>query len=198
MVAQEIKASEELRNGLRHTAGDVDLGASEDRSLITDVTVAPNGETITVELVWGRFIFHSEWLHDAEMENGPSKRAVHSFFSKKDTPHILQAGVCGEGLDTNLEVKWSNGTSTRFPAIWLFAYAPLVTKKEGDGRGVTETAQAGWLTDELNIPEFSYNEIFPENTETAGFAALKERIYRAILHKSACGIIKIVDLPPPA
>ena len=70
-----------------------------------------------------------------------------------------------------------------------------MAKKEGDGRGITETAQASWLADELNIPEFFYNKIFSENIETANFATLKERIYRAILHKSACSIIKIVDLP---
>ncbi|KAI9775070.1 MAG: hypothetical protein M1839_001462 [Geoglossum umbratile] len=167
--------------------------SDESSGLIIDVRMSPDGESLTVEFRDATFTFHSQWLHDTQMDDGPYKENVADTYTNKNSfAQIQNVNVSGRGIKTTLEVSWNDGKTARIPSIWLRVYAPLVARHHGN-----ETAQTalripkGWLTDTLVIPEIAYDEIFPKISQETAL-----RIYEAILHESFPGVLKVTNLPP--
>lgn len=155
--------------------------------------ISQTGHSINVKLHDKTFTFHSQWLHDAQCDDGPYKQATDTYACKGSFNEIQNAQVSGHGVKSALEVSWKNGKTTRFPVIWLQIYAPLVAKQHS-----SETTQEswqvskGWRVDSLNMPEISHDEIFPEIS-----IATACRIYETLVHDDFPGILKVTNLPPP-
>jgi trimethyllysine dioxygenase len=162
-------------------------------SKITAVRTSPTGKFVTVEFYDAIFMFHSQWLHDAQTDDGPYKQVADTYTHKNSFVEIRNASASGHGIKTVLEVSWKDGKTTRFPSVWLRVYAPLVAEHHGN-----KTAQKdlqipkGWLVNTLAMPEISYTEIFPEISQAAAL-----RIHEIVVHDSFPGILKITNLPPP-
>lgn len=152
-----------------------------------------DGKTITVHFNNCVFKFHSQWLHDAQVDDGPSKDDQHVFTQKKPQAHIQSANVTDPGTRSTLNVTWNDGRTTSFPEIWLRALAPLVAKVI-ESEVIDMKSPNGWLANNLAITEISYHDIFPRTTSST---PTHERIFDALLQDSSAGIIKIVDLPSP-
>jgi trimethyllysine dioxygenase len=165
--------------------------------LITGVRISSNGESVMVEFHDGTFTFHTQWLHDAQVDNGPAKDAAEAFLQNPLTVRIQNASIAGHGVRTTLYVTWNDGHTSKFPAIWLRAFAPLVAKRHGEDAVRESNPLKGWLTNTLTIPEISYAEIFPENSTSEMSPTTAAWVYDALLHESAAGIVKVVGLPAP-
>ncbi|MCJ1251469.1 Gamma-butyrobetaine dioxygenase [Trapelia coarctata] len=161
--------------------------------VVKNIRTASSGEFLTVEFQDGTFTFHSQWLHDAQVEDGPYKQVGDTYTYKHHMAEITEASIAGQGTKTTLDVTWNDGKTAQFPSVWLRVHAPLVAKREGD----ETTHQAwkipqGWLPDSFSIPEISYSEVFPKISDTT-----KLHIYETLVHESFPGLLKITDLPEP-
>ena len=174
-----------------------DIPSNKPSSLVTDVRTSPDGESVTIQFHDTTFTFHSQWLHDAQVDNGPSRDAAEVYSQKLSTGRILNSSIGGHGVRTTLHVTWDDGRTTQFPATWLRVYAPLIAKHHGPDAAQDPNAVKGWLKNTLTIPEISYTEIFPENSASEISHTTADWIYDALLHESAAGIVKVIGLPAP-
>ena len=154
-------------------------------------------DSLTIAFHDATFTFHAQWLHDAQVDNGPSKDAIHVFTQKVQVARIKATNLTGQGVRSSVAIAWDDGSVSSFPSIWLRVFAPLVAKCHYHVPGRIPEISSGWLPSTLKIPEFSFAEIFPEDPNSETFGETKEQIYDAILRQSSAGIIKVVDLPEP-
>jgi trimethyllysine dioxygenase len=168
------------------------LPIDQPSSRIVAVTMSPTGECITVQFADATFTFHSQWLHDAQTDDGPYKQVANTYTHKTSFVEIQTARSSGCGIETTLEVFWKDGRSTRFPSVWLRVYAPLVAKHH-DNKPAPKRLRIpkGWRVDTLDMPEISFNEIFPEIPDTTAL-----RICEVLLDDSSPGILRVTNLPP--
>lgn len=161
--------------------------------LQTDATL----EALNIDFQDASFTFHAQWLHDAQVDTNPSKDSDEVFSRKVAEARIQRASLIGTGVQSAVQITWTDGSKSSFPAIWLRAMAPLVAKRRDVETRTSEINPTGWLADELAVPEVSYRDLFPENNSLLpeDLDAAKERILDAVLLKSALGIVKVVDLP---
>lgn len=165
------------------------------RGPIQNVDILADGQLLQIQFEDGTFTFHSQWLHDAEVEDGPSKPAVHVYTQTPPEALISSAGSSGVGANTVLHVEWNDRRAAKFPALWLRVYALLVAK---DQRGaVSPHIQKGWLASDLRIPEIQYSDIFPLESIGGKSYKFRARVYDLLLSDSSSGIIKVVGLPDP-
>jgi trimethyllysine dioxygenase len=174
-----------------------DIPSNKPSDLITGVRTTPNGESVTVEFHDATFTFHTQWLHDARVDNGPAKDAVEAFLQNTLIARIRNTRIAGHGVRMTLIVTWNDGCISQFPAIWLRVYAPLVAKRHGEDAARESNAPKGWLRNTVTIPEISYAEIFPGNSTSEMSPTTAAWVYDALLHESAAGIVKVVGLPAP-
>jgi trimethyllysine dioxygenase len=172
---------------------DTNIPIKTPSSEITAVRTSSTRKFVTIEFPDATFTFHSQWLHDAQTDDGPYKQVADTYTHKNSFVEVQNASISGHGIKTTLDVSWKDGRSTRFPSLWLRVYAPLVAEHHGN-----ETAQKelqipkGWLVHTLKMPEISFSEIFPEVS-----CATALRIHEILVHDSFPGILKVTDLPPP-
>jgi trimethyllysine dioxygenase len=167
-------------------------------SLIIGFEASPCGESLTITFFHDTtFTFHAQWLHDAQVDNGPSKDATDVFTQKIPVARIRDINLAGQGVRSGLDVTWDDGSTSCFPAIWLQVFAPLVAKSHDRARERRPETPRGWLPPTLEIPEFSFTDIFPQDPNSEPSNETKERIYDSLLRESAAGIIKVVGLPDP-
>ena len=166
-------------------------------NLITCVRTSRKGESVTVEFHDATFTFHAQWLHDAQVDNGPAKQATEVYSLKPLAAQIRKICIAGHGARTTLDVTWSDGQTSRFPATWLRVYAPVVAKHHGMDAIQDLDTPKGWLVNTLTIPEIAYTEIFPENSTSEMSQKTAAWIYDILLHESGPGIVKVVGLPDP-
>jgi alpha-ketoglutarate-dependent taurine dioxygenase len=180
------KVSDRFANG-----GESSISRSS--SKVTGVEKSSTGQFVAVEFAGETFTFHSQWLHDAQVDDGPYKQATNTYACKSSLNEVQKAVVGGHGSESTVEVSWKDGKVSRFPSVWLRVYAPLVANSHSNE--TTEKAlqiPQGWLVNTLKMPEISYSKIFPEISVTTACC-----IYEILVHESFPGILKIVDLPPP-
>lgn len=172
---------------------DTNMSSKNHSCLITDVQKSVNGDLLTIAFHDATFTFHSQWLHDAQVEAGPYKLVADTYTHKASFAEIRTASASGNGIKTTLEVVWNDGKTARFPSVWLRVYAPLVAAHHTD-EPAQEDLQIpkGWLVHSLTMPGISYAEIFPEISTTVAL-----RIYETLVHESFPGILKITNLPAP-
>jgi trimethyllysine dioxygenase len=172
---------------------DTNISASTLSSLIAAVRTSPTRKFVTIEFHDATFTFHAQWLHDAQMDDGPYKKTADTYTHKHSDVEIQNANASGHGINSAVEISWNDGRTTRFPSIWLRVYAPLVAKHHGDNTAQKDLQiPKGWLASTLAMLEISYTEIFPEVSDRAAL-----RIYETLVHDSFPGILKITNLPPP-
>lgn len=164
--------------------------------IIRDAALLFNGRLLQIQFQDGAFTFHSQWLHDAEVENGPSKPATHVYTQVVADSTIQSVKKSGKGFSIVLHVTWDDGKSATFPALWLRVYAPLVAKEEAP-RSPNKSVQHGWLADELRIPEIRYADILALGSNDAESFEERFNIYELLLSDTSSGIIKVVSLPEP-
>lgn len=148
-----------------------------------------------VELTFGDgvYMFRSQWLYDAEVDNSPVKNANEVFIRTQEGNRAWSAEPCVDDLGASLYVQWDDGKSAKFPAIWLRSY---VNAMAGTLGGLQSDHQPrGWLAPELVIPEIQCRDIVAQ-AGTPSQAALS-KIYSMLLPEDSPGIIKIVGLPQP-
>ena len=151
-----------------------------------------NGHAIKLDFQDTAFIFHAQWLYDANCDTGPSRTAVNTYCSKGPAAQIIQAHV-GTAA-TAQEIKWQDGSMSSFPALWLRAMGPLVGK--ACWKTCSQQAEEpGWEATTLKIPSVDYHEIFAPTED--GCIATAERVLDILLMNRDTGIIKVTRLPPP-
>jgi len=169
-------------------------------SLIQKCEVSDKGDLISLAFhnEGSVFTFHSQWLHDARCDHGSSRVASQALCERPGAMHIENAAVSGSGAGSSLNIQWSDGTASLFPAIWLRALAPTVAKSshsesihDSPGRPKIPT---GWLAKDLAIPEISYQALLGSG-DSQSFVYAKEWILDTILRHPGPGIVKITDLP---
>ena len=160
---------------------------------VNEVRTASSGELLTIEFQDETFTFHAQWLNDAQVEDGPYKQFADTYSTKKTMAKIVKAGTSGQGIKTMVDVTWDDGRVAQFPSLWLRVHSPLVAKREGN-EAIPEDLRIpqGWLTEDIKIPEMSYNEIYPTISDTT-----KLRIYEILVHESFPGLLRITDMPQP-
>ena len=163
-------------------------------NLVTDAKASSKGDTLAVDFNDATFTFHSQWLHDAQVDNGPSKNADDAYSRMTSSALIEEAKVSGRGVKTTVSITWNDGWKTTIPAVWLRVYAPLVAKRHAVDTDPKTSSPTGWLVDTLKIAEVSYADIFAESETSEKVAEL---ICETILGKHSPGILKVVNLPPP-
>jgi trimethyllysine dioxygenase len=161
------------------------------------VEMAPNLEAVTIAFQDSSFTFHAQWLHDAQVDDGPSKDDANVFSRKVPIAQTLRTSLTGTGAQSVVNMTWNDGSTSSFPAIWLRAMAPLVAKRSDLGAATRPDSPAGWLANMLVIPEVSYSDLFPQNAVPQVLNAAKERVLDAVLQDSTVGIVKVVGLPAP-
>jgi len=176
---------------------DIDLSASTTGHLVHRVGTAANFEAVTIDFQDASFTFHAQWLHDAQVDDGPSKDDSLVFSRKVPKAQVRRTQLTGTGAKSIVDMTWNDGSTTSFPAIWLRALAPLVAKSGYLGAAVASDSPTGWLANELSIPEVSYSDLFPENSVPEVLNAAKERVLDSVLLDSTVGIVKVVGLPAP-
>jgi len=168
------------------------LPTGQPSSRIVAVTTSPTGEYVTIQFGDATFTFHSQWLHDAQTDDGAYRQASDTYTHKISLVEIQAARSSGHGIENTLEIFWKDGRSTRFPSIWLRVYAPLVANHhEKEPKPKALRIPKGWQVNTLNMPEISYNDIFPEIPDTTSL-----RICEILLDNSAPGILRVTNLPP--
>ncbi|MCJ1472473.1 hypothetical protein MMC13_001121 [Lambiella insularis] len=159
--------------------------------VVNNVQTASSGEFMTVEFQDATFTFHAQWLHDAQVDDGPYKQVADSYTFKKSMANITEVRIGGQGIRTTVDVTWNDRKMSQFPSIWLRVHAPLVAKHEGNETTHQDLQiPQGWLPKDFSIPEISYSEIFPKTSD-----ATKLRIYEILVHESFPGLLRITDLP---
>jgi trimethyllysine dioxygenase len=160
-------------------------------------TLSPGGEDVTLHFADGTFTFHSRWLHDAAVDKAVSKTSDQVFLTKLACPRIESIRTTANSMTADLEICWTDKEVSLLPVAWLRVCAPLVAKQHGRAVGTTESEQSAWMAHNVDIPKFSYLDIFPKHATPDRLDAIKEKIYNVLLQDSKVGIIKVVDLPPP-
>lgn len=164
---------------------------------ITEIQISPSGDSVTISFHDGVFRFHSQWLHDAQVDEGPSKIANEVFTQIKSTFSAQAAAISGTGFKTRVNIQWNDGKASSFPGPWLRVFAPLVAKRLDDFEANEKSQEVildkGWQTPNLEIPEVWFEDIVDcfENPRT------KAAIFDLLLQPDSAGIIKIVGLPEP-
>lgn len=153
-----------------------------------------NDESLKIEFLDISFIFHAQWLFDAKCDEGASRSAVTAYTRAAAGTQIKRASIVGESLQTTVNVVWSDGTASHFPALWLRVMGPIVAKSDVPEVANTPIISPGWMAHELEIPCFSYAEIFAETEKDCDAAAVQ--ILNELLGEFTPGIVKITDLPP--
>jgi trimethyllysine dioxygenase len=168
-------------------------------SLIKGAETSLNREVLEITFHDSTYQFHAQWLHDAQVDNGPSKDASDVFSQKGPKAFIQDIRLVGTGTQSALQVAWYDGTTTSFPAIWLRALAPIVGKLQRDSAQIAKKTKSSqnWLANTIQIPTVSYSELFPDTTTPDALQASTEDVFDTLLQDSAIGIVKIVNLPEP-
>ena len=152
-----------------------------------------DGHAIKLDFHYAPFIFHGQWLHDANCDTGPSRTAVNTYCSKAPGTQIIEAHVSTAA--TTQEIRWRDGSMSSFSALWLRVMGPLV----GKARWKTCSQQAGepegWEATTLKILSVDYHEIFAPTEDRCMAAA--ERVLDILLMNPGTGIIKVTGLPAP-
>lgn len=159
-----------------------------------------HGNKVTVEFPDATFTFHAQWLHDARCDDGAARNAASAICQQPiSTVHVEKVYLSGEGTSMTLDVTWDDNLSSNFPGSWLRVMAPLVGRSESSQPALEEEPiSKGLLVDGFEIPEISYQDIFPEGSkqeERSNHITLK--VLDKLLGKCSPGIMKIVDLPTP-
>ncbi|MCJ1399377.1 hypothetical protein MMC11_002579 [Xylographa trunciseda] len=155
-----------------------------------------NGKDIlTIDFHDSSFSFHAQWLHDAQCMNGSSRDATNAFCQQLRDVYIQKATIEGQDTKAAVAVFWDDGTTTRYPVSWLRVLAPIVAKQHGCVASSKSSMPSGWLVENLQIPQFRFQDIFSENVEH--FDNVKGLILDNLLTDSAAGIIKISGVPVP-
>jgi len=165
--------------------------------LVKWVEMAPNLEGVTIAFQDATFAFHAQWLHDAQVDDGPSKDDANVFSRKIPKAQILHISLTGTGAQSVVNMTWNDGSTSSIPAIWLRTLAPLVAARGNLSTAPALDSPTGWLADTLAIPEVPYTDLFSENSTPQSLNATKERVLDAILQDTTVGIIKVVGLPAP-
>jgi hypothetical protein len=156
---------------------------------ITEIQTSSEGELVTISFYDRVFLFHSQWLHDAQVDDGSLKIATEVFIQIQGTALVQDVTIQGVGFKTFVNITWVNGKTSTFLAPWLEVFAPLVGKRLGWSSEALIEEDEGWLTNTPEIPETWYEEIFPDMS-----LATKSQIYDLLLRKNTAGIIKAVGL----
>ena len=152
-----------------------------------------DGHAIKLDFQDAAFIFHAQWLHDANCDTGPSRTAVNAYCSKAPGAQIIEAHV-GTAATTQ-EIRWRDGSMSSFPALWLRVMGPLVGKVCWKTCSQQSGEPEGWEATTLKIPSVDYHEIFAPTEDRCIAAA--ERVLDILLMNPGTGIIKVTGLPPP-
>lgn len=159
-----------------------------------------HGNKVTVEFPDMIFTFHAQWLHDARCDDGAARNAATAICQQPiATVHVEKVCLSGEGTSMTLDVAWDDKLSSKFPGSWLRVMAPLVGKSESPQPVLEkQTISKGWLVDPLEIPEISYQHIFPEESKQEEHSnEIILKVLDKLLGASSPGIVKVVDLPNP-
>ncbi|MCJ1384718.1 hypothetical protein MMC17_007836 [Xylographa soralifera] len=136
-----------------------------------------------------------QWLHDAQCEKSSSRDAANAFCQQTRDVNIQKATIEGHGIRAAVAVFWDDVTTTRYPASWLRVLAPVVAKQHGRIMTSKSLMPSGWLVENLQIPQFRFQDLFSENVEH--FENAKSLILDNLLIDSAAGIIRISGVPAP-
>jgi trimethyllysine dioxygenase len=188
-IAVQESSGEKLGQSHKHPS-------TKAQNSISGVETYPNGEAVKITFRDGAFTFHAQWLHDAQVDKGPSKDDSEVFSQKIPKAFIQNTNLAGTGVHSILEITWNDGTTTSFPVIWLRVLAPLVGKADRPQVTASPRLPGKWQANTFSIPEFPYTDMFPENPTPEAFNASLERILDTLLQDSGVGIVKIVNLPP--
>ncbi len=153
-----------------------------------------NGGAIKIGFQDEAFIFHAEWLHDANCNMGPSRTAVTAYCSKNASAQIIEAHYSVAA--TTLEIEWRDGPMSSFPALWLRVMGPLVGKACRETGPLEKSELEGWEAASLKLPSVDYHEIFAPTEDRCSAAV--ELVLDLLLMSPATGIIKVTGLPPPS
>lgn len=176
---------------------DAHLPPSTTGHLVKGVETAAELQAVTIAFQDSSFTFNTQWLHDAQVDDGPSKDDSLVFSRKVSKAQIQRIGLAGTGAKSAVDITWKDGSTTSFPAIWLRVLAPIVAKSNHVPAMVGQYSPTGWLANELSIPEVSYSDLFPESASLKDLNASKERVLDAVLQDTTAGIVKVVGLPAP-
>ena len=163
--------------------------------IVKSCSISPEKDTLTVSFLDGTFVFHAQWLHDAQYERTSSKGAGKVYVQQLRVVRIQHAVVSGTSVTTTVDVNWDDGQECRFPAVWLRLLAPSVAKKEPATAAKKAGIPYGWLAKDLVIPEISYRKIMAEDLTDEEFQASKAWILDTLLLDHSPGILKVTDLP---
>lgn len=67
------------------------------------VEIAPDREALTVDFQDFSFKFHAQWLHDAQVDKGPSKDAADVFSQKIPKAQIQSSRLTGTGARSTVK-----------------------------------------------------------------------------------------------
>jgi hypothetical protein len=82
---------------------------------ISQIQISSDGETVTIGFYDGIFQFHSQGLHDAQVDDGPSKIATEVFTQILGTARAREVSDSGAGFRTFVDIGWENGETSTFP-----------------------------------------------------------------------------------
>jgi trimethyllysine dioxygenase len=162
---------------------------------ITSCQTSVDKTTLTVQFRDLKFVFHSQWLHDARYDDGPYR--VNSIYQQPPTALVKEACVKDHGVGTTLHVTWEDGTTSPFPALWLRVLASRVAKCEGEETANRPPKPRGWQVHNLTIPEIRYEDIFPDKADPEQLLPIRAKIFDDLLDLSNSGIVKVIGLPAP-
>ena len=192
MTAKEIAPTPPMMNGTLHNGQD-------SADIVLMCKMCTNGNKLTVEFKDSTFVFHAQWLHDARCDDGAARNAKTAICQQPiPTVHIVETHLTGHGVEMKVYVAWDDGVTSEFPGSWLRIMAPVVARCDSPPKEVGNPITKGWLTDTLEIPEISFNDIVQETSKKDARSQIAMiRILDKILDPSSPGIIKIIDLPDP-
>jgi alpha-ketoglutarate-dependent taurine dioxygenase len=166
------------------------------------VQKCPSGKFVTVKFAHATYTFHSQWLHDAQMDDGPYKTADNAYSRKTTMAEVSDASTSGEGITSTMNISWTDGRESQFPCLWLWVYASLVGKCEKKETTMATTEECDPPEAEPavsmavkpieQIEEISYTDLFPTMSEST-----RLHVYEVLVHPSFAGILKITNLPAP-
>ena len=159
-----------------------------------------HGDNVTVVFQDTAFTFHAQWLHDARCDNSAARNAVTAICQQSITNvHAERVQLSGDGPNMTLDVAWDDNLSSQFPGSWLRVMAPLVGRSESPHSiPMEDVSPKRWLADAFEIPEISYQAIFPAGSKQEEFSNhVILQVLNKLLDASSPGIVKIVDLPKP-
>ena len=175
-------------------------GPRSSSDMLLSCNKCTHGNKVTVVFPDATFTFHAQWLHDARCDRGAARNAATAICQQPiSSVHVEEVKLSGEGPGMALDIAWDDRQTATFPGVWLRVMAPLVGRSEGPRSSHSEEViPKGWLVNGLEIPEFSYRDIFPEGPkqeERSDHITLQ--VLNELLGESSPGIVKVVDLPEP-